>query len=59
MQNYGAEINRQTVIEYAPDSEQAALYTQLANDIENNKHRCIPTPLSASQLEALMRTHGL
>ena len=54
-----AEINRQTVIEYAPDSGQAALYTQLANDIENNKHRCIPTPLSANQLESLMRTHGL
>ncbi len=54
-----AEINRQTVIEYAPESKQAALYAQLANDIENNKHRCIPTPLSAKQLESLMRAHGL
>ena len=54
-----AEINRRTVVEFSPDSEQAAVYERLAASIEGNESRCVPTALSAAELEALMRAHGL
>lgn len=54
-----AEINRQTVVEFAPESEQAAVYARLAAAIEGNGSRCVPTALSAAELEELMRAHGL
>jgi nitrogenase iron protein NifH len=48
-----AEINKQTVISYAPDSAQAYIYRELAEKLENNKNFAIPTPLSDDSLEAL------
>ncbi len=54
-----AEICRQTVVEFAPESEQAEVYARLAGKIEENESRCVPSPLSAEELEALMRSYGL
>ncbi|MGF1568564.1 MAG: nitrogenase iron protein [Nodosilinea sp.] len=54
-----AELRRMTVIEYAPDSKQAAEYTALAKKIENNKNLVIPTPISMDELEELLVEFGL
>ena len=54
-----AELRRMTVIEYAPDSKQAAEYTTLAKKIENNKNLCIPTPITMDELEDLLVEFGL
>jgi len=48
-----AEINRQTVIEYAPDSEQADVYRNLAASIISNETLTIPKPLEMDELESL------
>jgi nitrogenase iron protein NifH len=48
-----AEINRQTVIEYAPDSAQAGVYRSLAESVLENAAMTIPTPLEMDELEAL------
>jgi nitrogenase iron protein NifH len=50
-----AELNRQTVMEYAPDSEQAGVYRLLAEDIMKNTRTSIPTPLEIDELEELAR----
>ncbi|MCC7565828.1 MAG: Ni-sirohydrochlorin a,c-diamide reductive cyclase ATP-dependent reductase subunit [Methanomicrobiaceae archaeon] len=47
-----AELHRQTVIEYAPDSGQAGVYRQLAADIIRNQRMSIPTPLEMDELES-------
>lgn len=49
-----AELRRQTVLEYAPDSAQAEEYCRLAALIEEDRAACIPTPLGAEELEALV-----
>ncbi len=54
-----AEICRQTVVEFAPESAQADVYARLAERIGENESRCVPSPLSAEALEALMRRYGL
>jgi nitrogenase iron protein NifH len=54
-----AELNRKTVIEYRPDSEQADEYRNLSNAIANNTSFTIPTPLTQEQLEELLVTYGL
>ncbi|MGF1458109.1 MAG: nitrogenase iron protein [Leptolyngbyaceae cyanobacterium] len=54
-----AELRRMTVIEYAPDSQQAAEYTALAKKIENNKNLVIPTPITMDELEELLVEFGL
>lgn len=54
-----AELRRMTVIEYAPDSKQAAEYTALAKKIENNKNLVIPTPITMDELEELLVEFGL
>jgi len=54
-----AELRRMTVIEYAPDSKQAAEYTALAKKIENNKNLVIPTPITMDELEDLLVEFGL
>ena len=54
-----AELRRMTVIEYAPDSKQAAEYQALAQKIENNKNLVIPTPISMDELEDLLVEFGL
>jgi len=48
-----AEIMKQTVLAYAPDSRQASVYRDLADRLENNRRFTIPTPLSDDRLEAL------
>lgn len=53
-----AEIQRKTVIEWAPQSTQAAVYRTLAADILRHKSGNSPTPLSFDELEELTQTYG-
>jgi nitrogenase iron protein NifH len=53
-----AELNRQTVIEYKPKSEQASEYRALAQAIEENELFTIPTPIEQERLESLLLEHG-
>jgi len=48
-----AEINKQTVIEYAPESAQAGVYRALAGSVLENTAMTIPTPLDMDELESL------
>ncbi|MFA5237330.1 MAG: Ni-sirohydrochlorin a,c-diamide reductive cyclase ATP-dependent reductase subunit [Methanoregula sp.] len=48
-----AELNRKTVIEYEPASDQAQRYRDLATRIMENTRFTIPTPLEIDDLEAL------
>jgi nitrogenase iron protein NifH len=48
-----AELNRMTVIEFAPDTEQAEVYRILAGKILRNKRLDIPEPLEIEDLEAM------
>jgi nitrogenase iron protein NifH len=54
-----AELNRKTVIEYAPDSEQAQHYRNLATAIDQNTRQVIPTPMTNESLEQLLVKFGL
>ncbi|TAN96918.1 MAG: nitrogenase iron protein [Phormidium sp. SL48-SHIP] len=54
-----AELNRQTVIEYAPESEQADHYRNLAKAIDENTNHVIPKPLANEELESLLMEFGL
>jgi nitrogenase iron protein NifH len=54
-----AELNRKTVIEYAPDSEQAQHYRNLAAAIDQNTRQVIPTPMPNDDLEKLLVQFGL
>jgi nitrogenase iron protein NifH len=55
-----AELRRMTVIEYAPDSEQAGHYRALAERIHNNAgNGVIPTPISMDELEEMLMEHGI
>lgn len=49
-----AELHRETVIEYAPESGQAAEYVKLAEMVGNNTSFTVPTPMSNEDLEALL-----
>lgn len=53
-----AEIHRKTVIEFAPDSPQAAIYRQLASFICENTQLSIPTPMAFAELEELVLKYG-
>jgi len=53
-----AEIRRKTVIEWAPNSQQADVYRQLANLIVENNELTVPTPISFAELEELVFTYG-
>ncbi len=53
-----AEIRRKTVIEWAPHSEQAGVYWQLANFIVDNSALTVPTPMSFTELEELVLAYG-
>jgi nitrogenase iron protein NifH len=48
-----AELHKQTVIEYAPESEQAERYRTLASRVTENAEFTIPTPLEIDDLESL------
>jgi nitrogenase iron protein NifH len=52
-----AELHKQTVIEYAPESAQADVYRRLATDIIANQRLSIPTPLEMDELESLGLAH--
>jgi nitrogenase iron protein NifH len=55
-----AELRRMTVIEYAPDSAQAAHYRALAERIHNNNGQgVIPTPITMDELEDMLMEHGI
>jgi nitrogenase iron protein NifH len=54
-----AELNRKTVIEYAPTAAQADEYRTLARKIDANKIFVIPTPLTMEDLEELLVKYGL
>ncbi len=52
-----AELNNQTVIEYAPDSPLSATYQSLAAEIMTNTDFVIPRPLEIEDLEKLARSY--
>lgn len=54
-----AEINKKTVIEYRPDSDQAQEYRNLAHAIIDNKDFTIPTPMTQERLEEILLEYGL
>ena len=54
-----AEINRKTVIEYRPDSNQANEYRSLAQAIIDNQDFTIPTPMEQDRLEEILLEFGL
>ena len=53
-----SENARQTVLQFAPDSEQAAVYKQLAETIWNNTELTVPTPMEFEELEELAARFG-
>ncbi len=54
-----AEICKQTVIQYKPESRQAKEYRQLAQKIEENTFFSIPTPMTQERLEEILLEYGL
>ena len=55
-----AELRRMTVLEYDPDSKQAAEYRELASKIHNNAgNGTIPTPITMDELEDLLMEFGI
>jgi len=54
-----AEFHRKTVIEYAPECEQAQHYRNLAAAIDQNTDFVIPKSISNNQLEELLVKFGL
>jgi len=54
-----AEINRKTVIDYAPEHPQANEYRTLAKKIHENQMFVIPDPLPMQELENLLVAFGI
>lgn len=54
-----AEIRKQTVIQYRPDSAQAQEYRNLAEAIDKNTMFTIPTPMTQDRLEEILVEFGL
>jgi nitrogenase iron protein NifH len=54
-----AEINRKTVIDYAPEAPQAQEYRNLAVSIEENGQFVIPKPITQDKLEELLLEYGM
>jgi len=54
-----AEFNKQTVVEYDSDCNQAKEYSELARKIVENKNLVVPTPISMDQLEKMVLRYGL
>jgi nitrogenase iron protein NifH len=46
-----SELRGQTVVEHAPDSEQAELYRELARGILHNDKKYVPAPLESEELK--------
>ncbi len=53
-----AELRRQTVIQYAPDSDQANEYRSLAQAVIDNKDFVVPTPMGSERLEEILLEFG-
>lgn len=53
-----AELRRQTVIQYAPDSDQANEYRNLAQAVIENKNFVVPMPMEAERLEEILLEFG-
>ncbi len=54
-----AELRRMTVIEYDPTVAQAQEYRDLAEKIEQNDQKTIPTPITMDELEELLIDFGI
>ena len=54
-----AEINKKTVIQYAPDSNQAQEYRNLAQAVIDNQDFTIPTPMTQERLEEILLEYGM
>ena len=54
-----AELRRMTVIEYAPNHQQANEYRTLAQKIKDNTNLTIPTPITMDELEDLLVEFGI
>ncbi len=54
-----AEINRKTVIEFAPEHNQADEYRALAKAMDSNQMFVIPEPLEIEELEKLLIDFGI
>src|SRR5215468_2500117 len=55
-----AELRRMTVIEFAPESEQAGHYRNLATKVHGNGGQgIIPTPITMDELEDMLMEHGI
>ncbi|GAB6966726.1 nitrogenase iron protein [Komagataeibacter kakiaceti JCM 25156] len=55
-----AELRRQTVIQYAPDSKQAAEYRTLAEKVHANSGQgTVPTPITMEELEDMLLEFGI
>jgi len=54
-----AEINRKTVIDWNPECNQANEYRTLAQNIDANELKVVPTPLTIEELEQLLMDYGL
>jgi len=46
-----AELNSKTILEFAPNTELANIYSTIANHIEHHSNPVIPIPLSETELE--------
>lgn len=53
-----AELRRQTVIQFAPDSDQANEYRNLAQAVIENQDFVVPTPMAAERLEEILLEFG-
>ena len=53
-----AENNRQTVLQYAPESEQAQVYRNLSKVLVENAELTVPTPMTFEELEKLVEKYG-
>ena len=53
-----AEIHKQTVIEYKPNSGQAQEYRNLAQAVIENDSFVIPTPMTQERLEEILMEYG-
>lgn len=54
-----AEIHKQTVIQYKPESNQAQEYRSLAQAVIDNTNFVIPTPMSKERLEEILMKYEM
>lgn len=54
-----AEINKKTVIEYEPETEQAEEYRKLARSIDGNDMFVVPKPMTQDRLERILMDYGM